>query len=142
MNLKFFPYRLEDCLNDYKKELLFLGVEYYSRNLIFEHINRKTEKILGIDIKNVELSFYGEKLGGVWLYTNENNLQELVTVFENYFKTIPHKITRKELFSSASNIQYYWANNIYLVGLGLNPYTDKAYIYVCLKHNSIYTIED
>ncbi len=138
MHLKFLPYKLEPCLNNYKRELLFLGVSYYERYIIFEHLNKSINQVLGFDIERVELGFEVDKLVWVWLYIKESKLTELLDVFESYYGTKANKINL-EFFSEPPNtMQYYWSNSRYLVGLGDNVYEDVCFVYVSLKKCNTY----
>ena len=65
MHLKFLPYKLEPCLNQYKRQLLFVGITYYEKYVIFEHLTKSIDKVLGFDIERVELGFQEDKLVSV-----------------------------------------------------------------------------
>lgn len=142
MNTKFLSYDLDTTLNDYKKELLFLGVEYYSGNLRFQHLKMMQVKVLDVDIESIELQFNGQKLGGVWLNTISDDINHVVTTLTNFFNEIPMQIIEPEFFHSIKNIEYFWANNVYIIGIGKNPYNDKVFIYVALRHNNEYSLPE
>ena len=142
MHLKFLPYKLEPCLNNYKRELLFLGVSYYERYIIFEHLNKSIKQVLGFDIERVELGFEADKLVWVWLYIKENKLFELLDVFESYYGTKATKVNLEFFAEPPNTMQYYWSNSQYLVGLGDNVYDDICYVYVTLKRCNSYFTQD
>ncbi len=142
MNTKFLSYDLDTTLNDYKKELLFLGVEYYSGNLRFQHLKIMQDKVLNFDIENIELQFNGVKLGGVWLNSITDDTNHVVTTFTNFFNEMPMQIIEPEFFHSIKNIEYFWANNVYIIGIGKNPYKDKVFIYIALRHNNEYSLPE
>ncbi|MEO6228838.1 MAG: hypothetical protein ABJB11_08865 [Ferruginibacter sp.] len=142
MHLKFLPYKLEPCLNNYKRELLFIGVSYYERYIIFEHLNKNINQVLGFDIERVELGFEVDKLVWVWLYIKESKLVELVNVFESYYGTAPTKVNLEFFADPPNTMQYYWSNSQYLVGLGDNVYEDICYVYVTLKNCNLYFTQD
>ena len=142
MHLKFLPYKLEPCLNDYKRQLLFLGITYYEKYVIFEHLNKRIETVLGFNIERVELGFQEDKLVSVWLYIKESKLSELVNVFESYYGTTSTKVNLEFFNEPPNTMQFYWSNGQYLVGLGDNVYEDVCYVYVTLKNCNIYFTQE
>lgn len=140
MDLKFLPYSLEVCINNYKRELLFLESTYYEKYKVFEHTKKVINTVLGFPVEKVELAFETDKLVGVWLFTSERKLEDLINVFESYYNVKATKIDLDGFVETHTGIQYFWGNIEYIVGLGIKPYNDKAYIYITLKHSNLYHI--
>lgn len=141
MDFKYLPYKFEPCLNSYKNELLFTGVTYYERFFIFEHFKKSLNQVLGFTVDKIELAFQSETLVCVWLFTTEKRLEELIGVFQSYYNESPQKVNLEYLALPTSNIQFYWADENYVIGLGYNPHIDQSFIFVSKKENNQYLIE-
>lgn len=111
MDLKFLPYKFEPWINNYKHELLFVGSTYYEKYNVFEHIKNQANNVLGFPVEKVELAFEEDKLVNVWLFTNENKMDELLDVLGVYFERKPISIDFDDFLKPYNGIQFYWGDD-------------------------------
>jgi hypothetical protein len=67
MEISFIPYNLPDNLSKFRRELLLIGVTYYERLLVFEHLNKPIDQVLYFPVSSVELAFNKEDMVSVWI---------------------------------------------------------------------------
>lgn len=129
---KYHDYKFEDCLANYRNQLLFCGIMYYSRSLVFSHLPKFRRKIfLGVKILDIELLFRKEKLISIQIYFNKKDLNTIKISLENIVqgKLKKHKI--EEGYNLSSKVLYSLNKLDYRIALCETKI--DSFVYITLK---------
>jgi hypothetical protein len=142
MDISFIPYNFNTNLSTYRKELLLIGVTYYERLLVFEHLKKSVDQILGLNVDTIELSFDSEALVSVTIVLKERDLRVIKIAFEKKLNQTLKKNEEEELVRPNKNLLYHYQDEKYFIGIVFDFITTNYFIYVTLIQFNIYYLDE
>lgn len=129
---EYHEYKFENCLANYRSQLLFCGIMYYSRSLVFSHLPKFRRKIfLGVKIMDIKLLFRKEKLISIQIYFNKKFLEIMKFNLENTIQDKLKKHKTEEDYNLSSKVLY--SLNKLNFRIALCETKIDSFVYITLK---------
>lgn len=137
---KHIHYNFSKCLDKFAGQLLFKGITYYERILVFEHLQKFCQQVvLDIPIIQTELSFFNEQLVSV-KYSFKPNLIE--SLKSNINKYLNKESVLNDYFlehPSSCRLKYYWLDSDKIIGIG--NFQSVDFLYIGLEQYNVHYIK-
>lgn len=140
MDISFTAYHFYTNLSIYRKELILIGITYYDRLLVFEHLKKSINHIFGLSIYSIEISFNNEDLISVRILLMEGNLEIIKNGLEKQLNRIAKKNQKERLVKSNERLLYYFQDKKHLIGIGSNSSANTFFIYLTVYQFNQYYI--
>ena len=125
-------------LSKFRRELLLIGVTYYERLLVFEHLNKPIDHVLYFPVSSVELGFNKEEMVSVWILLENCNIDDLLDTIESHQNKKATEVMHGEFDKIENKLQYRWQDKTHLLGIGLRNSTNQLFIYFTIKEFTLY----
>lgn len=138
MGISFIPYNFQDNLSKFRRELLLIGVTYYERLLVFEHLNKPIDQVLYFPVSSVELAFNKEDMVSVWMLLENCNVEDLLDTLESHQNKRAIKVVHGEFDKIENKLLYRWEDKTHLLSIGSRELSSQLFIYYTLKEFALY----
>jgi|GEM_PF-2582761 len=138
MEFDFIPYDFKCNLSKFRRELLLIGVTYYERLLVFEHLNKPIDQVLYFPVTSIELGFNKEEMVSVWILLEKCLVDDLLDTFESHQNKKATEVIQGEFDKIENKLLYRWEDDTHLLGIGLRESINQLFIYFTLKEFSLY----
>lgn len=138
---EYHKYFFSSCLSEFSNQLIFKGITYYERYLIFEHLKPYASlTFINFLTNNVELIFNGECLVGMHIYISEKDIDKVIGILEALLdkNSLRYSYSDYHIVSDKLKINGYWLDSKFIVAvIGGN----EICIYIGLKEFNITIID-
>lgn len=132
------PYNFKDNLSKFRRELLLIGVTYYERLLVFEHLNQPITQVLNFPVTSIELAFNKEQMVSVWILIKNCTPETLLNCTERKLGKKAITINRDENYKIDNKLLYTWSDGNSLLGIGTRNKEESLFIYFTPEKSTFY----